>query len=111
MSQWKNTDDAANSVSWAARSIGAGSGKTAQAANNTALFGNTTANSFVLGQIVGQFGVDPVETKVSGKIAHAGYVLRREGTGGRAGRVHYEVLVAMGSLTGDAGDDVTLPDS
>jgi len=31
-------------------------------------------------------------------IAHAGWVLRTEGTGGRAGRVQYETLVAMGSL-------------
>ena len=31
-------------------------------------------------------------------VAHAGWVLRTEGTGGRAGRVQYEVLVAMGSL-------------
>jgi hypothetical protein len=30
--------------------------------------------------------------------AHAGWVLRTEGTGGRAGRVHFETLVAMGSL-------------
>ena len=30
--------------------------------------------------------------------AHAGWVVRTEGTGGRAGRVQYEVLVAMGSL-------------
>jgi len=29
---------------------------------------------------------------------HAGWVVRREGTGGRAGRVQYETLVAMGSL-------------
>ena len=56
-------------------------------------------------------------------IAHAGWVLRTEGTGGRAGRVHYETLVAMGSLgqtdakygtaatTADASDDSILPDS
>ncbi len=31
-------------------------------------------------------------------VAHAGWVIRREGTGGRAGRVHYETLVAMHSL-------------
>lgn len=31
-------------------------------------------------------------------VTHAGWVVRREGTGGRAGRVHYETLVAMGSL-------------
>jgi len=29
---------------------------------------------------------------------HSGWVVRREGTGGRAGRVTYETLVAMGSL-------------
>jgi len=31
-------------------------------------------------------------------VAHSGWVLRTEGTGGRAGRVFYETLVAMGSL-------------
>jgi hypothetical protein len=39
---------------------------------------------------------------------HAGWVLRKEGTGGRAGRVHYETLVAMGSMTGDGDDDAQL---
>lgn len=31
-------------------------------------------------------------------VAHSGWVLRNEGTGGRAGRVFYETLVAMGSI-------------
>lgn len=44
-------------------------------------------------------------------VAHAGWNLRRVGTGGRAGRVHYECLVAMGSMTGDASDDAILKDS
>jgi hypothetical protein len=56
-------------------------------------------------------------------IAHAGWVLRTEGTGGRAGRVQYETLVAMGSLgaqtaaygtpanVADAADDTFLPDA
>lgn len=43
--------------------------------------------------------------------AHAGYVLRTVGSGGRAGRVQYETLVAMGSLTGDASDDTVLKDA
>ena len=30
--------------------------------------------------------------------------------GGRAGRVQYETLVAMGSITGDASDDTLLPE-
>lgn len=30
--------------------------------------------------------------------------------GGRAGRIHYECLVAMGTITGDAADDTLLPE-
>lgn len=41
---------------------------------------------------------------------HAGWVVRTVGSGGRAGRVTYETLVAMGSMTGDA-EDVILKDS
>lgn len=39
---------------------------------------------------------------------HSGWVLRKEGTGGRAGRVQYETLVAMGSMTEDGDDDSVL---
>lgn len=58
----------------------------------------------------------------NGGVAHAGWVVRREGQGGRAGRVHYETLVAMGSLgaqtaaygtaalVADASDDTILPE-
>lgn len=44
------------------------------------------------------------------KLTHAGWVVRKEGSGGRAGRVQYETLVAMGSMTGDA-EDTIFPDS
>ena len=56
-------------------------------------------------------------------VTHAGWVKRTEGTGGRAGRVQFETLVAMGSLgaqtaaygtaatVADASDDTFLPDS
>jgi hypothetical protein len=46
--------------------------------------------------------------------AHAGWVLRTEGTGGRAGRVQYETLVAMGSLgaqTAAYGTPALVPDA
>lgn len=47
-----------------------------------------------------------------GAIASPGWVLRTEGSGGRAGRVQYETLVAGRSLiTGDAADDIEFPDS
>jgi hypothetical protein len=42
---------------------------------------------------------------------HAGWVRRTVGTGGRAGRVQYETLVAMGSMTGDQSDDIAYRDS
>lgn len=42
---------------------------------------------------------------------HAGWVKRTVGTGGRAGRVTFETLVAMGSISGDANDDNVLPDA
>lgn len=44
--------------------------------------------------------------------AHTGWVLRTVGTGGRAGRVQYETLVAMGgNFSSDASDDAILPDA
>jgi hypothetical protein len=44
-------------------------------------------------------------------LTHAGWVRRTVGTGGRAGRVQQEVLVAMGSMTGDQSDDIQYPDA
>lgn len=41
---------------------------------------------------------------------HSGWVVRTVGSGGRAGRVFYETLVAMGSMTGD-DEDVVLKDT
>lgn len=44
-------------------------------------------------------------------VAHTGWVVRTEGTGGRAGRVQYEVLVAGGIGTDNDDDDTVLPDA
>lgn len=59
------------------------------------------------------FGVDATETAVEASqgtpVTHAGWVLRTEGTGGRAGRVFHETLVAMGSITSDL-EDVKIQD-
>jgi len=46
-----------------------------------------------------------------GRPTHAGWVRRTVGTGNRAGRIQYETLVAMGSISGDAADDLVLPDA
>lgn len=43
-------------------------------------------------------GVATVSANGTTGITHAGWVVRTEGSGGRAGRVQFETLVAMGSL-------------
>jgi len=43
-------------------------------------------------------------------VTHSGWVKRTVGTGGRAGRVTYETLVAMNTITGDTADDAEFPE-
>jgi len=107
MAQWLNTDAAANSVIWGPALVN----QTANSTNRDNLFGNTTQDAFITNLTVGQFGLAPGEVTAAragagDKAAHAGWVLRTEGTGGRAGRVQTEVLVAMSTITGDAEDGV-----
>jgi len=45
------------------------------------------------------------------KVPHAGWIKKTTGTGGRSGRVQYETLVAIGSVTTDAVDDKIFPDA
>lgn len=111
MSQWGNTDDAANSVIWAPAQLKTSANSTTR----DALFGNTTADALIAGITVGQYGVDTNESQAAragagDKVAHAGWVLRTEGSGGRSGRVQHETLVAMGTITGDASDDAVFED-
>jgi hypothetical protein len=107
MAQWGNTDDAANSVLWGVSQLNL----TANSDNRDALFGNTTADAFVSGETIGQYGVDTQEAQANGAFAHSGWVLRKAGSGGRAGRVQTEVLVAGGSyFSNDASDDAVIQD-
>ena len=77
-------------------------------ANGEVLFSNTTADAFVTGLTLGVFGVSAGETEATGSQS-CGWVLRTEGSGGRAGRVQEETIVAMGSITDDY-EDVVYPD-
>lgn len=106
MAQWGNNDAANNSVLWAPTSV-----KLApNTSNRDALFGNTTANAFITGVTVGQYGVDANEVAAGGgKVSHTGWVLQTTGSGGRSGRVMTEVLVA-GGIASDGSDDAVLPD-
>ena len=49
-----------------------------------------------------------INTSEGDKAPHSGWVLRTEGSGGRANRVQYEVLVAMGSIGTDNNSDDTI---
>lgn len=107
MSQWGTSDAASNSVIWAPTSV-----KLApNTANRDALYGNTTADAFVTNATIGAYAADSNEIAAAqGSITHTGWVLRTEGSGGRAGRVQYEVLVAGGIATDNNNDDTVLPD-
>lgn len=82
MSQWGNTDDAANSVLWATTQVNLPANTT----NQTALFGNTTVdawnnNGVPMNKAVGQFGLDVTEVRVSGNAAVAQYIIVNPGSG------------------------------
>lgn len=106
MAQWTMTDEAEGSPLWA--------NTTLNVSNSEHIYGSTTEDAFITDLKVGVFGVSVGEMAdtagEAGGVAHAGWVLRKEGTGGRAGRVHYEVLVAGSSITGDGSDDAVFPD-
>ena len=74
--------------------------------NGHDLYANSTTSVFVTGAAVGVFGVSSDEiglaSNKANKPAHTGWVLVKQGTGGRAGRVQTEVLVAGGSMSTDA---------
>lgn len=61
MAQWGNVDNVANSVLWAVAQYN----KTANSTNQTAFFGNTTADAYYPGATIGQFGADTTETGVT----------------------------------------------
>lgn len=108
MSSWGNNDNAANAPYWAVNStIVNAAGVKASAAAPTAanvalLYGNTTADVYTTGETIGLFGVDAQEADVGN--VHTGWVLKTTGSGGRAGRVQQEVLVALSEMLSPDGD-------
>lgn len=110
MSSWGKNDNAANAPYWAVSTVSTGVNKAAAAptaANVELLYANTTADVYTVGETIGLFGVDAQEVGVNGKVAHTGWVLKTTGSGGRAGRVQQEVLVAMSSMNTVDGDAQT----
>jgi len=104
MAQWSSTDNTSSSPLWG----GALVNLSPNSANRDLLYQNSTPDSFVTGETIGVFGVAANEISAySGAMTHTGWVLKRVGSGGRAGRVQTEVLVAGGFGT-DTVDDILL---
>jgi hypothetical protein len=97
MPLWSNTDANTSAPKFAV------AGGLGVALNGDALYANTTVGEFVDNLAVGVFGVDSTEISLvankANKPAHTGWILRTEGTGGRAGRIQTEVIVAGGMGT------------
>ena len=109
MSSWGNNDNAANAPYWAVNSTithTAASVRhaTPTAANVAYLYANTSADAYITGSTVGLFGVDAQEAGADHSVTHPGWVLRTVGSGGRAGRVQNEVLVALSGMSADGAD-------
>ena len=115
MALWSNTDANTSAPKFAV------AGGLGVSENGDTLYANTTTSAFVTGVKLGVFGVDIVEqglgNNATGIGSHSGWNLVTQGTGGRAGRIQTETLVAMGSMltTSDgsatANDDTTFADA
>ena len=119
MPQWGNTDAAANSVKYATELTDGqcqGSGNVNKAANNAALFGNTTLSAFVPGKEVGQFPVTVQEmANTQGErhdVTHAGWNMRHAWSGpvvsfgvsvGGTGYANTDLVKVSGGTTNAAG--------
>ena len=90
MSSWSNTDEAASAPLWAVEAIR----KEKSNANRTDLFNDANANNFIAGVTIGLFNYKDSEVAAN-KVAHAGWNLKTTGSGGRAGRIQFETLVAL----------------
>lgn len=105
MPAWGNNDNAANAPYWAVNSTIVNQQNVKinysapTAANVELLYQNTTPDVYTSGETIGLFAVDAFEADVNDEVAHSGWVLRTVGSGGRAGRVQQEVLIATGIIT------------
>ena len=74
-------------------------------ATGSELYANANTGAFVPGLSIGVFGVSKEEIGLANnaaqKPAHTGWVLVKQGTGSRTGRIQTEVLVA-GGMSADA---------
>lgn len=97
MPLWRGTDNANGAPIFAPAMFKKAPTRT----NANLLYGNTSGNGFITNLTVGVQAINVPEMRAyrAGKIArpaHQGWVVKKTGQGGRAGRIQYEVLVAGG---------------
>jgi hypothetical protein len=81
--------------------------------NNAQYFEKVASTAATATAAKGSGATDGANSLMS-KVTHAGWVRRIVGTGGRAGRIQYETLVANGTTaatSGDQADDIQFGDS
>lgn len=119
MSSWGNYDNSANAPYWAVSSAIMNVTETElnasapTAANVELLYGNTTADVYTTNQTKGLFMADKFEVDASDGIPGTGWVMKTTGSGGRDGRVQWEVLAVVADIQNDtsATEDAVLPDA
>ena len=89
MSSHSSADSAAGAPLWAC----AAASLAFTSSNRTNLFEDATADNFITGITLGLFNY--ADGEVPAGAAHAGWNLKTTGSGGRAGRVQYETIVAL----------------
>ena len=112
MSSWAKTDSGGSAPLWSLlyvnKSPTAANMHTGNAAAAGKLYKNETFSQFISGAKLGLFNISASEvsagqlsqdgsTLLSVKGAHSGWVLRKQGSGGRASRVQTETLVCLTS--------------
>jgi hypothetical protein len=116
MSSWGNNDNAANAPFWAINSALTSVdeqpvGTRPTAANVALLYGNTTSNVYTTGETVGLYLVDMDEVQVTPAAENTGWAIKKDFTGGRAGRTQWETLVSLASpVSTNPSDNSVLPD-
>lgn len=102
MPLWNRTDDTNGPPLF----VGTLANQPPTVAARNSMYGNTTSGAFVPDKTVGVFGVSDAEknsanvSSEASKVVHTGWVLRTVGSGGRAGRVMMETLVAGSNVDG-----------
>lgn len=98
MSFWGNTDNGDEINPTIASQLSIGSGNANIASESESLYNNTTPDAFILNQTISIVALTVEDIVGGAPVGQPGWYIKREGAGGRSGRIQYEPLIAMRSL-------------